>query len=71
MTSKERLHRLVDDLTDAEAARARVVVEGASPEPATPEEWGALHEQMDTAMRESLRELDEEERNAGLPPWLP
>lgn len=27
MTTKERLHRLVDELSDAEASRARIVVE--------------------------------------------
>lgn len=35
------------------------------------DDWGDLDEQMDAAMRDSLRELDEEERKAGVEPWRP
>jgi len=37
----------------------------------TVEEWGDLDAQMDAVMSGSLRELDEEERKDGFPPWRP
>ncbi len=70
MTTKERLHKLVDDLSEREAA-ATLEYAISRRENTDLEEWGDLDTQMDTAMRGSLRELDEEEHRAGFPPWRP
>jgi hypothetical protein len=47
MTTRERLHRLVDDLNDDQAAEALVLLESQlaeEPQPATlPEFFGMLH----------------------------
>lgn len=37
--------------------------------PGTPDEWGDLEQQTDTAMTDMLQRLDAEERAAGHPPW--
>jgi hypothetical protein len=69
VTAKEKLHLLVDRLSDGEAEHARIVLEDGPG--SSLEEWGDLDAQMDVAMAGSLRELDEEERKDGFPPWNP
>jgi hypothetical protein len=69
VTAKEKLHLLVDRLSDGEAEHARIVLQE---DPGSNlEEWGDLEAQMDASMAGSLRELDREEREAGFPPWDP
>jgi len=61
MTTKERLHELVDELTDEEAdATLRLVV--ARRRGANVDEWGNLDAFGDALTGDALRRLDEEER---------
>jgi hypothetical protein len=70
MTAKEKLHRFIDGLSDGQAEHARIVVKEEAAESIV-DEWGDLDAQMSASMVDALHELDEEERNAGLPPWQP
>lgn len=85
MTTKERLHRLVDELSEQEAvdtfeyaasrhANANEVdTEPAQPEQAQPgdivDEWGNLSAMLDHAAGDLMRRLAEEEAAAGHEPW--
>lgn len=61
MTTKERLHELVDELTDEEAnATLRLVV--ARRRGANVDEWGDLDAFGDALTGDAFRRLDEEER---------
>lgn len=55
---------------EREAEISRQIVEGYRRiPPGTPDEWGDLEAQGDRATKELMRELDAEERAAGLDPW--
>jgi len=69
MTTREKAHRLLDELPESEIAPVLDFI--ASRQTGETEEWGDLGKQMDVAMTDSLHELDEEERKAGLSPWRP
>jgi hypothetical protein len=69
MTTREKAHKLLDALPESEIEPVLDFI--ASRHADEPEEWGDLDKQMDAAMTASLRELGEEERKAGLSPWLP
>lgn len=61
MTTRERLHALVDELTDEEAdATLRLVV--ARRRGANVDEWGDLTAFGDALTGDALRRLDDEER---------
>lgn len=63
MTTKERLHKLVDELSETEADETlRIVI--ARREGKVVDEWGDVNEQTDLAARGVLHGLDEEERAA-------
>ena len=64
MTTKERLHQLVDELSEAEAGET-LRFAAARHEGSNVDEWGDLDAHMDTAMLEAVRDIDEEERAAG------
>lgn len=51
------------------AVSARIVAGYRQLPPATPDAWGDPATQGDTATRELLQRLDEEERRAGRDPW--
>jgi hypothetical protein len=75
MTARERLHKLVDELSEQETDDAlRYIASRHEPE-AEPEDsvddWGDLDSQMDHVMTGALHDLDEEERRDGFPPWQP
>jgi len=70
MTAKEKLLRIVADLPETEVGPTLEFV-ASRREEGDVEDWGNLDAQMEAAMRESLRELDDEERKAGFEPWLP
>jgi hypothetical protein len=68
MTTKERLHELVDELTDEEATRVLELVEREHEDPlsravanAPEDEWGDLNAQTDAAAGDLMARLDEEE----------
>jgi hypothetical protein len=70
MTSKERLHKLVDELSEAEIKPvldfiASRRVEDTPDDAAKPgdviDEWGNLDEMLDHAAGDTMRMLDEEE----------
>lgn len=70
MTTKERLHKLVDELTDQEADETlRLVV--ARRQGANVDEWGDLNATTDKTTARVMRDLADEERKAGLTPWRP
>lgn len=58
-------------LRDArEAAIDRAIVEGYTRiPPGTPDEWGDLEAQNDANRSRVLQRLNQEEKEAGLPPW--
>jgi hypothetical protein len=69
VTTKERLHRLVDELSEREVDEAFEYIASRHESRATPgdtiDEWGDLDAHMDAAMRGALRELDETEAAQG------
>lgn len=67
MTTKERLHKLVDELTDVEARSARIVVDDI--EVAARDEHADLEAMLDEETDELLGEMEAEERKAGFGPW--
>ncbi len=69
MTTREKAHKLLDELPESEIEPVLDFI--ASRNMAEAEEWGDLDTQMDAAMTDLLRELDEEERKADLSPWRP
>jgi hypothetical protein len=70
MTSKERLHRLVDELSEPEADDALLYLASRRADDDV-DEWGSLSKMLDFAASETMRRMAEEERAAGLPPWTP
>lgn len=68
MTTKERLHKLVDELTEQEAAATLEYV-ASRREGGVKDEWGDLSKLHDIAFGETMRRLAEEERTAGHEPW--
>jgi hypothetical protein len=70
MTTKERLHKLVDELSEDEAAATlRLVV--ARRRDTNIDEWGDLDATTDKTTARIVRDLAEGERQAGLTPWRP
>lgn len=69
MTTREKAHKLLDELPESEIEPVLDFI--VSRHSGDDEEWGDLDAQMDAAMKDSLRELGEEERRAGLSPWRP
>jgi hypothetical protein len=69
MTTREKAHKLLDELPESEVEPVLDFI--ASRHSGDDEEWGDLDAQMDAAMKDSLRELGEEERRAGMSPWRP
>jgi hypothetical protein len=70
MTTKERLHELVDELTEREAGETlRLVV--ARRQGANVDGWGDLDATTDKTTARIMRDLADEERKAGLTPWRP
>jgi hypothetical protein len=70
MTTKERLHRLVDELSEQEAGETlRIVV--MRRQGANVDGWGDLDATTDSTTAQITRDLAEEEREAGLTPWRP
>ena len=68
MTTKERLHKLVDELSEAEADETlRFAV--AHHEGRNVDEWGDMDAQTDALFADTMRTLAEEERAAGFGPW--
>jgi hypothetical protein len=64
VTTKERLHKLVEELSDAEAdATLRFAV--ARHEGGSVDRWGDLDAWSDAASSDTMRMLDEEEAAAG------
>jgi hypothetical protein len=66
MTAKEKLRAEIDELTEAEAAAARLVVHREDDDI---DQWGSLSEFVDALAGDTLRRLDAEEREAGCKPW--
>ena len=60
MTSKERLHKLVDELSEVQAQNARIVVEDAKAAALT--EQADLDAMLDRATARVMHDLDDEER---------
>jgi hypothetical protein len=70
MTTKERLHRLVDELSEAETDETlRFAV--ARHEGRNVDEWGDLDATTDGTTAQVMRDLADEERKAGFTPWRP
>jgi hypothetical protein len=69
MTTREKAHKLLDELPESEIEPVLDFI--VSRHTSDADDWGGLDTRMDAAMRASLRELDEEERKAGLSPWRP
>jgi len=75
MTTKERLHKLVDELSEQEAAETLqlVVARRQGEEPAQPgdvvDDWGNLSAMKRAATGDMLKRMDEAEEAAGLAPW--
>lgn len=70
VTAKEKLKAAVDQLSEAEAANAEIVIRRESDDSGRiVDEWGDLDAHTDAASRGVMRHLDEEERAAGFPPW--
>lgn len=70
MTTREKVERLLDRLSEAELAaeyeRLREAVEGGR----TVDGWGDLDAQTDALFSDSMRDLAREERDAGFEPWV-
>jgi hypothetical protein len=64
MTTKERLHSLVDELTEAEADET-LRFAAARHQGANVDEWGDLDTMLDEEADDTIRMLDEEEAAAG------
>jgi hypothetical protein len=64
MTTKERLHKLVDELSEAEADET-LRFAAARHEGKNVDEWGDLDAWSDAASSDTMHMLDEEEAAAG------
>jgi hypothetical protein len=83
MTAKEKLRAQIDELSEAEAATARIVIERVDRDEigeaiaagyrrvpqSTPDEWGDLSQLTDATTAQTFHRLDAEERAAGLDRW--
>lgn len=63
MTTKERLHKLVDELPDHELEPVVefIISRGANGTDAAVDEWGDLNTQLDGAANDLMARLDKEE----------
>jgi len=64
MTAKERLLEEAPGWTEEQARRALAAATGR-----IIDDWGDLGELTDALARRAMRDLDEEERAAGIEPW--
>jgi hypothetical protein len=69
VTAKEMLLELAPRWSEEQAARALLAAEDRSG--SIIDGWGDLDAQTDATTAASMRDLDEEERAAGLQPWRP
>jgi len=70
VTTKERLHKLVDELSEAEAdATLRLVT--ARRQDANVDDRGDLDATTDRTTARVMRDLADDERAAGCTPWRP
>ena len=83
MTAKEKLRAQIDELSEAEAATARIVIERVDRDEIgeaiaagyrrvpqmTPDEWGDLSKLTEATTAQTFQRLDAEERAAGLDRW--
>jgi len=69
MTAKEKVLEQASNWSEEQAERALLAAEAAPGSIA--DEWGDLDAQTDATTDASMRELEEEERAAGLEPWRP
>jgi hypothetical protein len=70
MTTKERLHKLVDELSEREADETLRLM-AARRQGANVDGWGDLDATTDKTTARITRDLTDEERKAGLTPWRP
>ena len=70
MTTKEHLHKLVDELSEQEAGETLRLM-AARRQGANVDGWGDLDATTDSTTAQITRDLAEEERDAGLTPWRP
>jgi hypothetical protein len=68
VTAKEKLHHLVDELSEQEADSAIELIV-ARHESGTVDAWGDLAKLHEATTAETLRRLAEQERAAGHAPW--
>ncbi len=64
MTTKERLHRLVDELTEQDAAEMLRLISSQRDDV---DEWGSLSKWSEVLFKDTMRRLAEEERAPALP----
>jgi hypothetical protein len=69
MTAKEKLLERAPSWSEEQAERALLAAEADAR--SVVDEWGDLDAQTDATTAASMRQLDEEERTAGLEPWRP
>jgi hypothetical protein len=69
MTAKEKLLEMAPRWSEEQAERALLAAEDRPG--SIVDEWGDLDAQTDATTAASMRDLDEEERAAGLQPWRP
>ena len=70
MTTKERLHKLVDELSETEADET-LRFATARHEGGNVDEWGDLDATTDKTTAQVMRDLASEERRVGFKPWRP
>lgn len=70
MTTRERAHKLLDELPEAEIEPVLDFIASRRVD-GDVEDWGDLEAFNAALTADNLRRLDEEERDAGLPPWQP
>ncbi len=68
MTTKECLHKLVDELSETEADDALRYIASRHGDDDV-DEWGSLSKLHGVAFDETMQRLAEEERAAGHKPW--
>lgn len=71
MTTRERAHKLLDELPESEIEPILDFIASRRVEGDAEDDWGDLEVFNAALTADNLRRLDEEERNAGLPPWQP
>jgi hypothetical protein len=70
VTAKEKLRRLVDELSEQEADSALELI-ASRRRRSNVDQWGDLDAMTDATTAAVMRSLDAEERAAGFKPWQP